>query len=148
MIAMLPAGVVTVLSWIGVKSSAGPAASVARVLAPAARPMLVLAAISLIGAALRCGRGPTSLAVVAGTALYLSMYVLPVGSHAGMAGMADMTAHTGANVAAAAARAGARGRTNSPVFYVGVIAFVGTFSWSALRRHHGSCHTLIPVLGR
>lgn len=139
MIAMLPGAVATVLTTIGIKATAGPFAPAARALAPVARPLLVIATTVLVVGALRCGWLVAVVAAVGGTLLYLSMYVQPSAS-GGMAGM-GMAAHPA--VSGAAARAGATGPTNPPLFYAGLAALLGTFVWSAFRRRRRLCR---PVL--
>ena len=135
MLAMLPGGIAAGLSVVGVKATAGPAAPLARFLAPAAQPLLVLGIAALVVATLRCGLRPALLAFSGGGLLYLSMYVLPATSGAGMA---DMTgpAHS---LPATAARAGAQGMTNGPVFFLGLAALAATFLWSGARRQRTSC---------
>jgi hypothetical protein len=136
MVAMLPGAVATLLTTLGITTTSGPLAPLARSLAPVARPLLVAAVLLLVVGSLRCGIGPATLAAVGGTLLYLSMYVLPQPSSPGMDGMAGMHSPP---VGGTAGRAGAVGTTNAPLFYLGLAASLGTFVWSAVRRHRRSC---------
>jgi hypothetical protein len=136
MLAMLPAGIVAAGSALGVHATSGPAPPVGSALAPLARPLLVLATLSLVIAALRCGIRPAALAATGGTLLYLSMYVLPSGGRA-MRGMANMAAPH--STPTSAQRAGAAGLTNGPVFYAGLAAIVATYVWSGIRRRRHAC---------
>lgn len=132
MVAMLPGAVAVLLSTFGIHTTSGLFAPVVRVLAPFARPLLIVATLALLVGALRCGLRVAVLAAIGGTLLYLSMYVLPGGD--GMAGMPGM-----ATVGGTAGRAGAMGPTNAPIFYVGLAAFIGTLGWSAVRRRRRAC---------
>lgn len=147
MLAMLPAGVATLASTVGIHATSGPAAPLARSLAPVARPLLVLATLSLVGAALRCGIRPAVLAGVGGTLLYLSMYVLPTAAPVGTR-MADMGGSLH-GLGTVAARAGASGATNAATFYLGLAALVATYLWSGLRHRRRSCHpvSVAAILG-
>ena len=138
MLAMLPGGIATPFAVVGVKSATGPVAPLARFLAPAARPLLLVGIAGLVLATLRRGLRPALLALVGGGLLYLSMYVLPGTNAHAMVGMAGMTgpAHS---LPATAARAGVQGMTNPPAFFIGLGALAGTFIWSAVRRRHASC---------
>ena len=135
MLAMLPGGIATALSVVGIKSTTGPAAPLARFLAPAAQPLLFVGIAGLVLATLRCGLRPALLAAAGGGLLYLSMYVLPGTNANAMAGMAT-PAHS---LPVTAARAGAQGMTNAPAFFLGLAALTGTFIWSSVRRRHASC---------
>jgi hypothetical protein len=148
MVTMLPGAVATLLATLGSTATSGPFAPVARGLAPVARPLLIAAVLLLVAGSPRCGIGPAILAVVGGTLLYLSMYVLPHPSSPGMGGMAGMHSLP---VGGTAGRAGAVGATNAPLFYLGLAAYLGTFVWSAVRRHRRGCRpvsgTAIPRIG-
>lgn len=65
MLAMLPAGIGTLLATVGVRSTSGPFAPLARWLQPAAKPLLVVAVLAVAAGLLRCGWRP-ALAVIAG----------------------------------------------------------------------------------
>jgi hypothetical protein len=147
MVAMLPGAVATLLTTLGLSTTSGPLAPVARSLAPIARPLLIAAVLLLLVGSLRCGAGPAILAAAGGTLLYLSMYVLPHPSSAAMGGMAEMSTPAQGT----AGRAGAVGTTNAPVFYLGLAAYLGTFLWSSLRRWRRACRpvrvTAIPPIG-
>jgi len=149
MVAMLPGAVATLLTTIGITTTSGPLAPVARGLAPVARPLLVAAVLLLVVGSLRCGIGPAILAAMGGTLLYLSMYVLPQPSSPGIGGMAPMRSPP---VGGAAGRAGAVGTTNAPLFYLGLAASLGTFVWSAVQRRRRACRpvsvTAIPRISR
>jgi len=136
MVAMLPGAVAALLATLGITTTSGPLAPVARSLAPVARPLLVAAVLLLVVGSLRCGIGPAILAAVGGTLLYLSMYVLPQPSSPGMGGMAGMSSP---HVGGTAGRAGAVAASNAPLFYLGLAASLGTFLWSALRRRRRAC---------
>lgn len=142
MLSMLPGAVVTAFAAVGIRTASGPAAPLARFLAPAARPLLVVGTAILVAGALRCGRGPAALAASAGLLLYLSMYVLPDAASIGGGGMAGMGAPA---LQQSAARAGAPGATNAPVFYLGLAAFVATYLWSTLRRRRQVCRPALPA---
>lgn len=152
MVAMLPGAAATVLTTIGIKTTSGPFAPVADVLAPVARPLLILATLALVAGLLRCGLTPAILAVVGGTLLFLSMYVLPTaaaaGGMAGMGGggMAGTAPHTASITAAA--RAGAGGMTNAPAFYAGLASFIGAFVLSSIRRQRRLCRPALLRIRR
>jgi hypothetical protein len=134
MVAMLPGAVATMLATVGIRTTTGPVAPLARFLAPAARPLLLVATLLVVVALLRCGLAPASLAATGGVLLYLSMYVLPTGGGA-MTAMGAPAAH----LSAVAARAGAPGMTNAPSFYVGLGTFLTSYLWSGVRRHRHTC---------
>jgi len=135
MLAMLPSAVATLAGVVGLHAASGPAAPLALELAPVARGLLAAATVSLVLAALRCGIRPAALATAGGTLLYLSMYVLPRGATASMAQMGASARRAGT----AAARAGAHGATNGPIFYAGLAAIAATYLWSGLRHRRRRC---------
>lgn len=134
MLAMLPSGVAGVLAAVGVKSTCGPFAPVADFLSPAAKPLLVVATLTLVAGVLHCGRLPVAVGAAGGTLLYLSMYVLPSGPDQ-VDGMADM----------AAAGVPPTAPTNAPAFYLGLALFVSAYVLPLIYRRRGLCR---PVLSR
>lgn len=148
MLSALPAAVATVLSTVGVRTTSGPFAPVARALAPVASPLLVLATLVLVvGMLRRCGIQPAVLVGTAGTLLYMSMYVLP--ASAGMAGMGGSpgehsptaeTGEIGGEPSSGSSRIPAP--ASGPVFYAGLALFAGSFAWSGLRRRRGACRPM------
>lgn len=130
MLAMLPSGVAGVLAAVGVKFTSGPFAPVADFLSPAAKPLLVVATLTLVAGVLHCGRLPAAVGAAGGTLLYLSMYVLPSGPGQvdGMAGMAPTAP-----------------ATNAPAFYLGLALFVSAYVLPLIYRRRGLCR---PVLSR
>jgi hypothetical protein len=136
MLAMLPSGLAAFLAAFGVTTTSGPFAPVAEFLSPVAKPLLVVATLTLVAGVLHCGRLPAAVAAAGGTLLYLSMYVLPSppSGEPHMRGMADMapTAPTTAT-------------TNAVVFYLGLALFVSAYVLPLIYRRRGLCR---PVLSR
>lgn len=147
MLSALPAAVATVLSTVGVRTTSGPFAPVARALAPVASPLLVLATLVLVvGMLRRCGIQPAVLVWTAGALLYMSMYVLPASAVARMRGLPAEHSPTAEMGEMGGEPSSGSSRTpapaNAPVFYSGLALFAGSFVWSGLRRRRGACRPM------
>jgi hypothetical protein len=124
MVAMLPGTAAAALAAVGVAATTGPWAAVRHTLNPVAEPLLIASVLLLIGATLRCGRGPAALVTLGGMTLFASMYLFTRPQPGGMVGMSGSAPMA---------------QTNAPLFYAGVAFVAATFVWSALRRRRRTC---------
>lgn len=137
MLAMLPTGFVTVLSFIGFTNP--PILAWAIPLTPVAPLLLILSVVLLAIGHLRCGWQPASLVAVGGLLVYLAMYVfitpLAMDTMSGMEGMSiPETSQTTMP-----------GLTNAPMFYVGLTLMVGSFGLVLWRRWQKICRPFNPL---
>lgn len=76
MLVMLPAGLVGLLTSVGVSAEAGWVQAIADPLGPVAQPLLIAATLALAAGSLSCGRAPVAAALAGGALLYVGMYVV------------------------------------------------------------------------
>ena len=165
MVAMLPAGFVAVMGLVGL--TAAPVIAWAAPLAPIAPYLFIVSTVLLAIGHLRCGWQPASVALVGGLLVFLAMYVIVVpttmsqettqtsipATAEAMAGMptaapnGDMSGMEQATPVSAPplAMPGMLGRTNAPLFYVGVVLIISSFGLVWWRRWTKLCQPLNPL---
>ncbi len=158
MLATLPAGFVAVLSLIGLTPA--PVAAWAAPFAPVAPLLFILSTTLLAIGHSRCGWQPASVVVLGGLLVYLSMYVFVVPANAspaaqslpmpgmptaGATGAMPRTGPTMPTVNPQSTMAAMIGRTNAPLFYVGLILMAGSFGLVWWRHRLSVCRPFHPL---
>ena len=154
LIAMLPAGFVTLLSLLGL--TATPLLAWAAPLAPIASYLFIVSIGFLVVGHLRCRWQPASVALVGGLLVFLAMYVLVVpmasletpptprpATGEAMSGMEQATPVS----TSPPAMLGMLGRTNASLFYAGVVLIMSSFGLVWWRRRAQLCRLLNPLRG-
>ena len=152
MLAMLPAGFVTVLSLIGL--TAAPIVAWAAPLAPMAPFLFIASTALLVVGHLRCGWQPASVVAAGGLLVYLAMYVLVVPPQASpdipstpmpsmTQTMPSMEPTTSADTVQVMPNRPSL--TNAPLFYAGFILIVGSFGLIWQRRTTKACRPFNPL---
>lgn len=129
MVAMLPGAVASALGLVGITGSS----AFARTLSPVAEPLFLASAAFLVVGALLCSRLVTLLAVAGTALLYLSMWVLPSGAPAGMAGMSAMTSSQ------------QLARAEPASFFSGLALVIASLAMSVWRRRKARCRPLLAL---
>lgn len=117
MLAMLPATLIGVLSSVGIRSGAPWVDALSVPFSSVAQPLLIASAIILAVGSVRCGWPPVASALLGGSLLYLSMYLVT----------------------------GQEGRTLSWIFYPGLVAFLGTPLAGIWRVRRLACRPLAQI---
>ena len=135
MVSMLPGAAASVLSVVGITASSGLAVALAGV----AEPLFIASAVLVFISALACSRLVAILSAAGVTLLYLSMFQLTSagarGSGGGSMSMSAMT-HSAQTPSVHA---------NAPMFFLGIVALIGSAVLAAWRRHRRRCQPLLRI---